>query len=58
PGCTKCVFHRNRRQCTAANCLNQAYSKGRCVRHGARKTCQVEDCNHYRRVGGYCARHL
>ncbi|KAF0718716.1 Aste57867_1528 [Aphanomyces stellatus] len=57
PGSAKCVFHRNRSQCNAPHCRNQAYARGRCVRHGARKHCMMEGCTHYRRAGGYCARH-
>ncbi|ETV97345.1 hypothetical protein H310_09682 [Aphanomyces invadans] len=56
-GSAKCIFHRNRSQCNAPHCRNQAYARGRCVRHGARKSCLLEGCTHYRRAGGYCARH-
>ncbi|KAF0703091.1 hypothetical protein AaE_015561 [Aphanomyces astaci] len=56
-GSAKCIFHRNRSQCNAPHCRNQAYARGRCVRHGARKSCLLDGCSHYRRTGGYCARH-
>ncbi|KAH9145436.1 hypothetical protein AeRB84_010662 [Aphanomyces euteiches] len=57
PHSVKCKFHRSRSKCVEANCLNQAYARGRCVRHGAKKRCIVEACAQNRRFGGFCSKH-
>ncbi|KAH9112940.1 hypothetical protein AeMF1_012825 [Aphanomyces euteiches] len=57
PGSTKCSFHKNRRQCKAADCRNQVYARGLCVRHGGKKTCEFNGCTLFARGGNFCAMH-
>ncbi|ETV97342.1 hypothetical protein H310_09679 [Aphanomyces invadans] len=56
-GMSKCSHHRNRAPCSALQCHNQAYARGRCVRHGARKKCPIPGCTSYRRASGLCLGH-
>ncbi|RHY72244.1 hypothetical protein DYB30_009439 [Aphanomyces astaci] len=54
---SKCLFHRNRSQCEAPDCSNQAYARNRCVRHGAKQTCVADGCTQNRRLGLFCSKH-
>ncbi|KAF0696983.1 Aste57867_12296 [Aphanomyces stellatus] len=56
-GSDKCKFHKARKQCSSAGCLNIVYARNLCVRHGGKKKCLQLGCKSNAYGGDYCGQH-